>query len=211
MPLFRRRDETMNEILLREAGLAEPQQEPRSEPESRPDAAPQPAPLDPYAGTYPADSVFGGWQRAMARPDAADATAVVRAPQIAGDDVEFVALPSGDLIVDVEKGDADLSPLADAVEATLAPPYRARAQRQHADLWGVAASRIDVRRFSCEAGDEIELVVRGGRMAMRVDGAASSLRIPELERAGEEQPGGEYAVHAERIDGDFWEIRASAL
>ena len=147
----------------------------------------------------------------MARPSAADAMVVVRAPLLAGDEVEFVTLPGGDVIVDVEKGDADLSPLADAVEATLSAPYRARAQRQSGDTWGVAATRIDVRSFSCDVGDEIELVRLGGRRTLTVDGAPSSLRIAELERAGERQPGEDYTVLAQRIDGDFWEIRAAPL
>ena len=46
---------------------------------------------------------------------------------------------------------------------------------------------------------------------MTVDGAPSGLRIPELERAGEELPGDDCTVLARRIDGGFWEIRASAL
>ena len=65
--------------------------------------------------------------------------------------------------------------------------------------------------FSCDAGDEIELVRLGGRRTVTVDGAPSDLQIPELERAGEGQPGEDYTVSAQRIDGDFWEIRAAAL
>ncbi len=204
MGFFRRRDETLNEILLREAGLARPQP-------AEPEPVSPPAPFDPLAGSYPADSGYGVWHRAVARPSAADAMVVVRAPQLAGESVEFVTLPSGDVIVEEERGDADLSPLADAVEATLAPPYRAHALRQHGDLWGVAATRLDVRSFSCDAGDELELLQLGGHRTLTVDGASSDLQIPELERAGEEQPGEDYNVHAQRIDGDFWEIRAAAL
>lgn len=212
MGFFRRRDETLNEILLREAGLAGPQPaEPERKPSPEPEPASPPAPFDPLAGSYPADSTLGVWHRAVARPRAADAMAVAHAPQLAGDSVEFVALPTGDLIVEDERGDADLSPLADAVEATLAAPYRARAQRQHGDLWGIAATRLDVRSFSCDAGDELELVQVGGRRTLTVDGAPSSLQIPELERAGEERPGEDYNVRAARIDGDSWEIQAAAL
>jgi hypothetical protein len=190
----RRRDETLNEILLREAGLGE-------------SAGPQPAapPPEPAVPLAPLDPSAG------ARPGVADAMVVVRAPQLDGESIEFVTLPGGDVIVEEERGDADLSPLADAVEATLAAPYRAYAQRQHGDLWGVAATEIDVLSFSCDAGDEIELVRLGGRRTVTVDGAPSDLQIPELERAGEEQPGGDYTVSAQRIDGDFWEIRAAAL
>ena len=39
---------------------------------------------------------------------------------------------------------------------------------------------------------------------------ASSARCPPLEARGERE-GREYTVHAERLDGDLWEIRAAAL
>ena len=196
MGFFRPRSgETLNEILLREAGLGEQASPQPVEPVVPEPAVPLAAP-DPSAG---------------AGPNAADAMVVVRAPQLSGASIEFVTLPSGDVIVEEEQGDADLSPLADAVEATLPPPYRAHAQRQNGDFWGVAAARIDVRSFSCDDGEELELVRLGGSSTLTVDRAPSSLQIPELERAGEEMPGDDYTVSARRIDGDFWEIRASAL
>jgi len=142
MGLFRRhRDETLNEQLLREAGLdratdAEPAQ-PDTEPEP-------PEPVDPYAGTYPADDVWGIWRRAMARPGEYDAVVSVHAPGVPGDAVEFATLPNGDVIVDTEQGDADLSPLADAVEKQLRSPYRVVARRGEDDVWSVAARGIDV-------------------------------------------------------------------
>lgn len=189
--LRRRDDETLNEILLREAGLGD---------EQAPAPAPEPRPVEPVpALPSPPEQKL------------ADAMVVARAPQLDGGSAAFVALPGGDLIVEDERGDADLSPLAAAVEAELAPPYRARATRQRGDVWGIVATRLDVLSFSCDAGEELELVQLGGRRTLTVDGAPSSLRIPELERAGEELPGEDYDVCAARIDGDFWEIRASAL
>ena len=136
MGLFRRRsEETLNEILMREAGLGE-----QASPQPAAPVVPEPA--TPLALRDPS----------VAAPRTADAMVVVRAPQLSGSSIEFVTLPSGDVIVEEEQGDADLSPLADAVEATLPPPYRAHARRQHADFWGVAAARIDVRSFSCDDG-----------------------------------------------------------
>jgi hypothetical protein len=192
--LRRRSEETLNEILMREAGLGEQASSQQAVP-----VVPEPA--SPVALREPA----------VAAPRGADAMVVVRVPELSGSSIEFVTLPSGDVIVEEEQGDADLAPLADAVEATLAPPYRAHAGRQHADYWGVAATRIDVRTFSCDDADELELVRLGGRPTVTVDGAPSGLRIPELERAGEELAEEDYTVSARRIDGDFWEIRASAL
>jgi hypothetical protein len=149
MGWFRRKEEeTYNEQLLREAGLAG--QEP---------PAPLPG-LDPGI----AASIFG----MGARPAEWDVFATVEAPGLAGDDVEFAALPNGDLIVDEERGDADLSPLADAVEQRLKPPYRATGRRGEGALWAVAARQIDVRRLQRD-GDEFEdvdgdTVLRGTRL-----------------------------------------------
>jgi hypothetical protein len=200
MGLFRRRrEQTLNEQLLQEAGLDRP-----------PDP---PAPVDPLAGTYPAEAnsmIWGHTANTVPRPAENDVYVTAHAPQIAGDEVEFAALPDGDLIVDEEQGDADLSPLADAIERQLGPPYRATGRREEGDLWAVAARRIDVCRFACDAGDAIQLVCRGGRRELEVDRVPSELRIPELEQAGEER-GEEYVVQASRLDGNFWEVQASAL
>jgi len=178
MGFFRRNEETLNEQLLREAGIDQPR-DPR---------VPAPGP----------SSIF------VPRSASWDVTATVRAAGIAGTEARFVTLPTGDVIVDVETGDADLSPLADAVERQLKPPYRAHATRLHEDLWGITADPIDVRTFSCE-GDDVEVVSRGGEISVTVDGRPSDLRIPELEERGD------YAAHAARIDGDFWEVEAHPL
>ena len=186
MRLFRRNDETLNDQLLREAGL------------DRPPSEPQPAPTAEVPPPGPG-TMFVPRQRAW------DVSATASAPGIGGKDVEFVTLPSGDVIVDEEQGDADLSPFADAVERQLKPPYRAHGTRLSGDLWGMTASAIDVRQFRCDAGDEIEVVRRGGGTQVAVDGSPSELRIPELEEDGD------YAAHASRIDGDFWEVEAHPL
>ena len=204
MGFFRRKSETLNEQMLREAGLGGTP--PASEPLDGP------APFDSFAGTYPAEPEATPWdikRRAMPRPAEDDVATTAHAPKIAGAAVEFATLPSGDLIVDEEQGDADLGPLADAIEKHLSPPYRATGRRESGDLWAVAARRIVVLTFPCE-GDEIELVSRGGESTLRVDGAPSTLRVPELESAGAAR-GDDYAVEATRLDGDLWEVTASAL
>jgi hypothetical protein len=208
MGFFRRKeDETLNEQLLEEAGL-----DGADEPEPAvPDDVPPLEPPDPYVGTYPADTVFGLWQRAMARPGAYDEVIAVHAPEIPGDTADFATLPNGDVIVDSEQGDADLSPLADAVEQKLHPPYRVVARRGDGDLWSVAARGIDVLELDFAGGDEIELASVDGEIDLKVDGEAWNGRIPELEQAGEAAKGEDYVVQAERLDGDLWEVRASPL
>jgi hypothetical protein len=104
-PFRRRREETLNEQLLREAGLDGVQDDEPAPPE------PAPEPADPYAGT-------------------SDVLTTAEAPGLPGDAVEFAALPSGDLVFVGDVGDADLSPLAEAVERELKPPYRAHGRRQ---------------------------------------------------------------------------------
>ena len=230
MGIFRRRkeEETLNEQMLREAGI-EPdgdtppeQNSPNSvtsssnEPESAEETSP-PEPFDPYAGSDPADpDIPGEWpwllRRAMERPAIWDVVTTVNAPGIAGDKVEFATLPAGDVIVDTETGDADLSPLADAVEQQLKPPYRVLARREEDEVWGIAARAIDVVELKFDGGDEIELVEDEGgtRRELRVDGEPWTQAIPELERAGETL-GTDFVVQADRLDGDFWEIRVSAL
>jgi hypothetical protein len=213
MGLFRRQpEETLNERLLREAGLDAAQPTPKPGRASEPGPEPeQPAPADPYAGTYPADHGIGIWTRAMARPGQYDATFTTRADGIPGDEVEFATLPSGDIIVDTEQGDADLSPLADAAEQHVNVPYRVVARRQGEELWFVAVREIDVLELDFDSGDEIELSSQGGVIDLRVDGEPSNGRIPELEHAGEAAKGEDYVVQAERLDGTLWEIRLSAL
>ena len=201
MGLFRRQKETLNEQLLREMQQDDVREEEPTELH----------PVDPYAGTYPADDVLGIWRRAMARPGEYDAVVSVHAPDIAGDAVEFATLANGDVIVDTEQGDADLSPFADAVELHVEPPYRVVARRGEGDVWSVAARGIDVLEVQFSGGDEIELASVGGSLDVRVDGEPWSGHIPALEHAGEAADGEDYVVQAERLDGDLWEVRASPL
>lgn len=193
-PFRRRRELTLNEMLLHEAGL---DAAPIAPPE-----APPPAPVDPYEGTYPAQNVLGLWTRAMPRPASFDAVVSVHAPGVRGPQVQFAALPSGDLVVDEEQGSDDLAPLAAAVERELAPPYRALGVLQEGDVWAVSAYRIDILSFSFAAGDELELVARDGKTQLIVEGEPASGSVPELEQAGRAS-GADYAVYADRLDGDL--------
>ena len=172
-----------------------------------------PGPLDPFAGGYAADSPWPAiLTGAMARPAVWDVVTTAHIAGIAGDAVEFATLPDGELIVDTESGDGDLSPLADEIEKQLKPPYRAQARREEGadDLWAIAARTIDVVELHFDGGDEIELVENEGSTELRVDGEPWEGQIPELQPAGEAL-GTDFVVQADRLDGDFWELRASAL
>jgi hypothetical protein len=210
MGIFRRRkeEETLNEQMLREAGLDSDGVTP---PEQNGPSSATASPIEPEPAEETADPVWSAYlTRAMERPAIWDVVTSITAPGIEGDKVEFATLPTGDLVVDTETGDADLSPFADAVEKQVDPPYRVLARREGGDRWGIAARVIDVVELTFDGGDEIELVENEGSTELRVDGEPWSQEIPELERAGETL-GTDFVVQADRLDGDFWEIRVSAL
>jgi hypothetical protein len=164
----------------------------------------EPAPLvdpGPHWGTA---GIHG-----VPRPRRWDAVASAEASGLSGDEVHFVALPNGDLVVDEDEPADTVGPLADAIEQTVEPPYRAEAVRQGDDVWAVAARRVEVAEFESD-GDEIELVVNEGARTLNVDGARAFGTIPELERLGNRE-NESYVVRATRLDGDVWEVVASPL
>jgi hypothetical protein len=190
--------------MLREAGLERAGEDLSQET--------QPAPLDPLREFRQTFDRAGGLVAAAglpARPRDWDTFVTVQAPDVQGDQVEFVALPDGSLLVETEEGDAALDPLASAIEERLEPPYRARAARQTDSLWAVSASRIEVARFEAD-GDRIELSQTAEGKSLRVDDMPSFGSIPALEQLGQ-AVGPAYAAHAERLDADLWEVKVAAL
>jgi len=199
MGFFRRRNETLNEQLLREAGV---------DPAQALGDSPPPGPVEPPKSLLARVGVPDG---AGVSPKEWDGAVTVSAPGLAGDRIEFTTIPDGDVIVSEESGDADLSPLADAIEGKVGPPYRAVAQRQDGHLWAVAAKRIVVAQIPFPDGDKLELARHDDAEELRVDGEPRDALPPrELERVGE-AAGSNFYVTAERIDGDAWEVRATAL
>ena len=194
---FRRR-ETLHERLLREGGLDQAPVE----------WEPKHAGLPRLGGVPALDSAgITGLHRAREW----DATAAVEAPELRGDEVEFVVLPDGSVLVDEEAGDAPLAPLADALEEQLRPPYRARGVRRRGDVWAIAAKRIEVVELRPDVdGDELELVSRGGERSLTVDGARSFGSVPQLEEPASRR-GADYVIHASRLDGKLWEVRVTPL
>lgn len=144
------------------------------------------------------------------RPRRWDAVATADAPGLRGEIVHFVALPDGTLLVEEDEPDHAMTPLADAVEASLAAPYRAEAVRRGPDAWAVAASRITVVSAPGLGGDHAELVVTREGRTLTVDGRTRLGHAPGLEEIGRLE-GTEYVVRAERLDGDLWQVEASPL
>jgi hypothetical protein len=184
--IFRR--EPVHKKLAREAELELSEQE---------------APVDP-GPRWGVTGIHG-----VPRPRRWDALASAEAAGLSGDEVHFVVLPNGDLVVDEDEPGGTLAPLAEAVEQTVEPPYRAEAVRQDDEVWAVAARRIEVAEFEAD-GDEIELIANPDGRSLTIDGAREFGTIPELESLGAGD-GDAFVVRAKRLDGDLWEVAVSAL
>ena len=128
-----------------------------------------------------------------------DAVLAVEA-EAPGDEHEFVVLDD-EVLVEAELPDE----LLEAFD--LEPPYRVRAVRKAGRTWALAANAIRVERFEAE-GNVVDLAQRAGERTLVVDGERAFGSIPALE----DLLGAEDAVaHAERLDGDLWEVRVTPL
>lgn len=184
MGLFRR--EPLHERLAREGGLVE---------------RPPPTPRSPWQEP----GITG-----LFRPRQADAVVTVDAPDIPGDSARFVVLPDRTVLVE-EGADSSLEPLAAAVEQEVRPPYRARAVRRGESMWAVEARRIEVLELpDAPGGDAIDVTRTADGLTVAVDEQRIFGSVPALEERGARE-GRDYTVHAERLDGDLWEVRAAAL
>lgn len=189
MGLFRRR-EPLHVRLAREGGLVVPAQREEH--------------IDPRPSWQ--EIAVHGVQRAREW----DATVTAEAPDVEGDRATFVAMPDGSLLVE-DGADTSLEPLAAAVEMELKPPYRARAVRQGESLWAIQARRIDVLKINgAPEGDSLDLTRTADAAELRVDGERVFGSVRELEERGAREAKA-FTIHAERLDGDLWEVEASAL
>ena len=206
-----RRKETLNERLLREAGLEAGTTAGEFAPERDPTPERDPAELEEsWFGdrSVPLFERLSGEVTAP-RPRRWDAVVSAEAPDVEGEEVDFVTLPDGSLIIDEEQGEGDLTPLAEALETRLSAPYRAHGVRQGDRVWAVAGRKIEVASFSAD-GDEIVLTEHGGNRTLAVDGAPVDGSIAELQQAGRRH-GRSYVVRAHRLDGDVWEVSVDPL
>jgi hypothetical protein len=144
------------------------------------------------------------------RPRRWDAVVTADSATLVGDEVHFVALPDGTLVVDEAVPDDSLAPLAEAVEEAMEPPYRAHGVRKSSRVWAVGAHRVDVASLPEQRGDEIELTVHDGKRTLVIDGEREFGGVSALERLGGERHDA-YTVRAERLDGDLFEIKIAPL
>jgi hypothetical protein len=192
---FLRRDEPLHEKLAREGGLDFPR--------STQNLA---GPLDP---DHPLQQIAG--IHGVPRPREWDAVASAEAPGVPGDELEFVVLEDGTLVVDEDLPDGVLSPLADALEISISPPYHAYARRREQDVWAAAAFGVDVVQVPEELpGDTVSIAVQDGLREALVGGQPYGYRIQSLEQYAEADFEA-YVLEGTRIDGELWEVTVSPL
>jgi hypothetical protein len=161
-------------------------------------------PLDP-AREWLAAGITG-----IARGREWDAVATVAGHGTPGDELGFVALPDGSFVV--ESGDGDPTSFAQALGATVAPPYRALAVRRP-ELWAIGAVAIEVFRLDPDPrGTELELTSHGAEPELTIDDLpADPSRAAALEQLARTRVRGAYAAHAHRLRADLWEVSILAL
>jgi hypothetical protein len=123
-----------------------------------------------------------------------------------GDQVEFVALADGGLVVE-EGYAADVEALAAGLAGSLAPPFRAVAFRRD-ELWAVGGSAIEVVQLAPSPdGDDLQLTWDGETLALAADGIPVDVgRAAALERLASERQRGPYVARARRLERDLFEL-----
>ena len=194
---FFRREEPLHEKLAREGGLDFPRSV--DEPAGLPTMDPE-HPLWRIAGIH-----------GIPRAREWDAVLTAIAPELPGDEAEFVALPDGTLYTDDDLPDDALAPLADAFDGLIDAPYHAFALRQEEDVWSAAALRVGVVEVPEDVdGDQVDLAVNDGERTIRLDGVESRAEIPSLEDFAAQQFGS-FVLRASRLDETLWEVTVLPL
>ncbi|MCZ7587730.1 MAG: hypothetical protein M5U27_02465 [Gaiella sp.] len=141
-----------------------------------------------------------------------EAIATTRAPDLPVERVTFVALEDGTLVVDDDVPDGSLVPLAEAIEAELAPPYEAAAVRDTEGVWAVAAHEVLIAAAEPGEAETVELARVGGERTAKVDGAdVPALSAPAGLLALLDGAEGDAALTAERLDEATWVAERWAL
>ena len=133
-----------------------------------------------------------------------DAVASADCPDLPGDALTFTVLDDGTIVTDQELPDGSLGPLADELEATVSPPYRAAAIRSEGTLWTGVAQSVRILALPGFEGDMVELSVVGGQRELRIDGGPATGSVAALDELAQEQ--GDIALSAERIDGELFAV-----
>ena len=143
------------------------------------------------------------------RPRIWDAVSSASSPDLPGDNIVFVVLDDGTVLVEDDVPDGALIPLADGIERTLQPPYRAAAIRSEGDVWTAVAEKTAIVEMRLDEGDVVELSVVDGQRELTVDAERTIRPLPALDALAEEH--GDVVVHAERVDGDTWAVNVFPL
>ena len=141
-----------------------------------------------------------------------DAIATARAPDLHLESVTFVALADGTLVVDDDAPEGSLTPLAEAIEEELSPPYEAVALRDDEGVWAVAAHGVLIAAAESGEAETVELARVGDELTVTVDGedAPAGSAPPGLLELVEEADG-DVALTAERLDDTTWVAERWAL
>jgi hypothetical protein len=133
-----------------------------------------------------------------------DAVVAAHSPTLTGGSVTFVALEDGTLVVNENVPDGALTPVADAIEEMVAPPYRAAASRNEGDTWTAVAESVHIVELRGIEADEIDLTVVDGERTLTVDSEVTTRAVPALDALADEHDS--VALHAERVDGDLYAV-----
>ncbi|CAN5727017.1 hypothetical protein BH20ACT14_BH20ACT14_19340 [soil metagenome] len=139
-----------------------------------------------------------------------DAVKLVEAPGSTGDEVQFVALPDGRIVLEAGPDGFDHSPLAAALEGSIERPYRAVARRRP-ELWAVGACSIGILELPrAPQGDALEVVRTADGLLIRVDGMPSGVHLPELDELGAARFVS-FVVRAQRLTDSLFEVEVEPL
>jgi hypothetical protein len=145
----------------------------------------------------------------LARTREWDAVRTTEGPGTPGQEVQFVGLHDGRLLIESGEQGFDATPLAAALEDSLARPYRALAHRRP-ELWVIGGLRIELVVLDAQRGETIELVRDDNGLRIRVDEMPSTDHEPELEKLGETRSES-YVVRARRLAGPLFEVEVEPL